>query len=156
MPTKNENNTGFIQPAEEPLWWDPSQRYFPTFEHEGLRLLAHLTPEYDLSVLLEMDAPLGVIGIMYPLKSYLKISEFRKALAHPLGTEPGRDWDGEFFFAYTAGHADRVYLRGHGHGITICVTAARWTQLRALFDAAFQHPEYARAWTRLTAQHGRR
>jgi hypothetical protein len=118
-------------------------------------LLAHLTSEYDLSVLLEIDAPLGLTSIMYPLEPYAKIAEFRRALAHPLVMEPGNDWEGQYFFVFTAGHADRVYLRGRGHGITICVTATQWRQIRTLFDAAFSHPEYARAWTRLAAQHGR-
>jgi hypothetical protein len=155
MATDSKNDPARNTSANEPYWWNPLERYLPTFEHEGLRLLAHLTSEYDLSVLLEIDAPPGVIGIMYPLKSYSKIAEFRRTLAHPLGAEPGSDWDGEYFFAYNAGNADRVYWRGHGHGISICSTADQWRQIRTLFDTAFQHPEYARAWTRLAAQHGR-
>lgn len=155
MATNSQNEPARNTPENEPYWWNPSERYLPAFEHEGLRLLAHLTSEYDLSVLLEIDAPLGVTSIMYPLEPYAKIAEFRRALAHPLVMESDNDWEGQYFFVFTAGHADRVYWRGRGHGITICVTSNQWEQIRALFDAAFQHPEYARAWTRLAAQHGR-
>jgi hypothetical protein len=155
MVTNSENDSAHNAQANEPYYWNPSDRYLPTFEHEGLRLLAHLTPGYDLSVLLEMDAPLGVINIMYPLESYPRIAEFRRVLSEPLDTEIANGLQGKYFFVYTARHTDRIYWRGRGHGITICITADQWSQIRTLFDTAFQHPEYARAWTRLAAQHGR-
>lgn len=155
MTTEEQINLPPMVPPEEPYWWCPTQRYFPTHESKGLRLFAHLTPEYELSILLEMDAPPGVISLMYPIETFARIAEFRRALAHPLTTELANGWDGHYFFVFTAGKADRVYWRGHGHGITICVSATQWQQIRELFEAAFQHPEYARAWTRLAAQHGR-
>jgi hypothetical protein len=93
---------------------------------------------------------------MYPIESYAKIAEFRAMLAHPLVSEPGDDWDGHCFYAFASGKGpDRYYLRGYGHGITICFTAAQWGHIRVLFDSAFAKPEYARAWVRLTAAQGR-
>lgn len=130
-------------------------RYFPAYEHQNLRLSAHLTDEDDLSVLLEMDEPLGVISIMYPIDSYPRIAEFRRLCAEPLGTGIANGKKGQYFFVFTAGRTDRVYWQGRGHGITICVTPAQWDHIRELFDAAFANPDYARAWTRLAAQNGR-
>jgi hypothetical protein len=88
MNSKNEVDSQPLTPEDEPLWWDPSQRYFPTFEYKGMRLLAHLTRESDLSVLLEIDTPPGVINIMYPLQPFSKIAEFRRALAHLVVEHP--------------------------------------------------------------------
>lgn len=131
----------------------PQAQYLPSTEVEGVRLAALITQSNDLSLLLELPAPLG--GVWYPLGSYPVISEFRRMLLHPIEGVPGNDFDGKHFYAFGRGNGpDMYHWRGSPHGITVAVTAEQWNQIRALFDAAFNRPELARVWSRLSDEYG--
>lgn len=132
--------------------YDPLQRHLPAFQHGGIRICGHPVREAGLEMLVEIQDPPGVPSIMYPLGSYEKVAEFRRVLSYTFDSDLGQDWDGQFFYAFRQG--DRIYWRGHPHGITICVPTEQWKHIRALFGEAFAVPEYARLWIRLTAARG--
>lgn len=125
---------------------DDLERYLPPRQHEAIRIFGRSVGEDGIRIHLEIQSPRGVPSIIYPLSGYEMVTEFRRMLACPLEAASGDDWNGSYFHAFHSHYADRVYLRGKAHGVTIYVKSDQWQHIQAAFDEAFASPEYARVW----------
>ena len=107
----------------------------PTIEGD-FQLTAAVSSEGEVHLALGMEAR----GVIYPLGPYPEIREFGAMLEQ---LEPGRQWDGRHFKAWTdtfGGQPVCFLFRRHTDGVTFSLPEEEWKSLRRLFSAALAEP----------------